>query len=110
MGFIELAGVMPESRAKEAVEYYNKGVETFHLILQWFEKPWLLGSKYGNGQPATSSLAVPMILLNICYEMRQCISVPDESDQSKLELLEICEQKEIWCILEIKKHIKVFII
>ena len=115
MGFIELARVMPESRAKEAAEYYKQGVDTFRLILQWFETPWLLGSKYGKGQPATSSLAVPMILLNICYELRQCIGDPDENDATALRLLEgdedvvlldICEQKERWCILEIKKHIK----
>ena len=115
MGFIELARVMPESRASEAAEYYKKGIEMFRLILQWFEAPWLLGSKYGKGQPATSSLAVPMILLNMCFEIRQCIGDPDENDATPLRLLEgdedvvlldMCEQKERWCISEIKKHIK----
>ena len=115
MGLIELARVMPESMATEAAKFYKQGVDTFRLILQWFEAPWLLGTKFGSGQPATSSLAVPMILLNMCFEMRQCLGDPDENDATPLRLLEgdedvvlldICEQKEKWCVDEIKKHIK----
>jgi|EP00945_MAST-04E_sp_MAST-4E-sp1_P007538 N-acylglucosamine 2-epimerase len=115
MGLAELARVMPNSQQEEAGVFYRLATDLFRLILTWFETPWLLGSKYGKGQPATSSLAVPMILLNMCNEIRGMVGDPDENDAAPLRLLsgdedvallDICNQKERWCIKEIKKHIK----
>ena len=42
----------------------------FQLLLTWFEDPSLLGTKFGPGAAKTSALAIPMITLNICHEIR----------------------------------------
>ena len=73
MGLFELARVMPDSMADEADVFYQKGIGLFESILKWFADPCLLGSKFGPGQPETSSLAVPMILLNLCHEIRAMV-------------------------------------
>ena len=115
MGLAELARVMPSGRAKEAAVFYRLAIDLFRIILSWFDAPWLLGSKYGPGQPATSSLAVPMILLNMCHEIKGMLGEPDENEATPLRELagdedvviySMCQGKELWCIDEIKKHIK----
>ena len=87
----------------------------FRKILEWFANPSMLGSKFGPGQIETSSLAVPMILLNLCYEIREMTKDVDRNTTASRqhttkkvnsELVDICNQREGWCIEEIKKHIK----
>ena len=129
MGLFELGRVMPPSMSHEAANFYKKGLELFLKILEWFTSPDLLGSKFGTGQPETSSLAVPMILLNLFYEIREMIGDFQKNDMlvhqhlqkrknnelidalcqtgKNDELLDICSEKEKWCIEEIEKHIKV---
>ena len=116
MGLFELARVMPDSMADEADVFYQKGIGLFESILKWFADPCLLGSKFGPGQPETSSLAVPMILLNLCHEIRAMVEnfskAGDAShrfkndDKSFFRLIDTCNQKEEWCIKEIQKHVK----
>jgi hypothetical protein len=119
---------MPQSLSHEAETFYKKGLELFLKILEWFTSPDLLGSKFGKGQPETSSLAVPMILLNLCHETRKMIGDLEKSDMvvqqllqkrknnelldalwqtgKNEELLDICSEKEKWFIEEIEKHVK----
>ena len=129
MGLFELARVMPQGMSNEAANFYKKGLELFLKILEWFTSPDLLGSKFGSGQLDTSSLAVPMILLNLCHEISTMIRDLENSDMvvqqllqkrkhnelldalwqtgKKDELLDICSEKEKGCIEEIMKHVKV---
>ena len=115
MGLIELAKVMPPGMEKEASFFCNTALDLFRKILEWFANPSMLGSKYGPGQVETSSLAVPMILLNLCYEIREMTKDVDSNTTASRqyttkkvnsELVDICNQREGWCIEEIKKHIK----
>ena len=115
MGLFELVRVMPACNVDKAVEYCKKGFELFHNILEWFEVPALLGSKFGPGQVDTSSLAVPMILLNICIEIRGMIEGLKQKDKESFQhfeglnifdIIDVCSKKEEWCIKEIKRHIK----
>ena len=115
MGLIELAKVMPTGMEKEAKSFLEKGLHLFRKILEWFASPSMLGTKYGPGQPDTSSLAVPMILLNLCHEIREIAESSDTDTEvarhriqheMNTELIDICSQKERWCIEEIRKHVK----
>ena len=107
MGLIELAKVMPPGMEKEASLFCNTALDLFRKILEWFANPSMLGSKYGPGQVETSSLAVPMILLNLCYEIREMTKDVDSNTTASRqyttkkvnsELVDICNQREGWCI------------
>ena len=115
MGLLELSKVIPKDMEEEAFKFHSQGIDIFRKILEWFENPSMLGSKFGPSQPESSSLAVPMILLNLCYEIRELVEDDDTNTmasrkQSKedinKELIDICNQKEEWFIKEIRKHVK----
>lgn len=81
------------SRATGDKSLFDEALNVFQSILKWAHNPALLGRPVLEGQTKTSSLAVPMILLNLIDEIRGY----DQPNLFKLEAE--------WCVQQVLKHV-----
>lgn len=82
------------SRATRDKTLFDEALDVFQSILKWAHNPTLLGRPAFEGQAKTSSLAVPMILLNLIDEIRG-------NDHPGL-----FQQEAEWCVQQVLKHVK----
>lgn len=86
MGLAEYARASGDHSARDEAH------RIFKRIQDYASNPSLLGRpSYDNGMPATSELAVPMILLNLIEELNG----PDGNDYADIS---------VWCVQQIDKH------
>jgi len=83
------------SRASGNSEYEVIGLSMFDNVIQLRKNQLLLGRPVLSGQTPTSQLNIPMILLNVIYEIRG-------EDKNRIDMYK--EESE-WCLHQIMLHV-----
>ncbi len=81
------------ARASASDEIRSEARKVFESVLKFRDDPTLVGRPVYEGVPPASSLAIPMILLNLVDILHE----PGESTYSHIEE---------WCVEQIKLHVK----
>lgn len=93
-----IMGLAEAGRAGQRPDLWQAAVQLLETVLEWIKTPEALGKPGLPGMPAMEPLNVPMILLNVIMELRECISDPAERRN-------FFEAERVWAVAGITKHV-----